>query len=73
MAKSEHPLIQFFEYRHLPRHLQDISAPFRQLAVSMDLSCPKGEELTMALRKLLEAKDCAVRSIVYKEPKDGNE
>jgi len=29
---------------------------------------PRNAERTTALRKLLEAKDCAVRAVLYKEP-----
>lgn len=56
-------IIQHFNYKHLPVALQDISQPFHDLAHWMvDHEDLNGEELDMALRKLLEAKDCAVRS-----------
>lgn len=56
-------LLQFFTYKHLPSHLHAISRPFCMLAddLARDGRC-QGPELTVALRKLLEAKDCAVRS-----------
>jgi len=60
-------LLQFFEYEHLPPHLQEISKSFCRLAKKIDASLPVNAEKTTALRKLLEAKDCAVRSILYKE------
>lgn len=60
------PLLQFFEYAHLPAHLQAASKPFCELAYSiMDL--PRNPERTVALRKLLEAKDCAVRALLFRE------
>lgn len=55
-------LLAFFKYEHLPQHLQDISAPFGDLARWMENNLPDGAEKTTAMRKLLEAKDCAVRS-----------
>lgn len=60
-------LLQFFAYAHLPAHLQEISKPFCDLANLIDTALPKNPESTVALRKLLEAKDCAVRSVIYKE------
>jgi len=57
-------LIQFFAYEHLPEHLQSISKPFGELARLVDETLPASAETTAALRKLLEAKDCAVRSLL---------
>jgi len=59
-------LLQFFAYEHLPPHLQVVSAPFGDLARSLAASLPKNPESTVALRKLLEAKDCAVRAVLFK-------
>lgn len=55
-------LLRYFEYEHLPQHLQDISAPCAELAQEMTSALPDGPELTAGLRKLLEAKDCFVRA-----------
>lgn len=55
-------IIRYFEHDHLPPELQEVAAPFHALAhklVDMGLD---GPELTAGLRKLLEAKDCAVRA-----------
>lgn len=60
-------LLQFFEYEHLPPKLQVVSRPFGDLARQMADELPRNPESTVALRKLLEAKDCAVRALVYKE------
>lgn len=60
------PILQFFSYNHLPPHLQEISKPFHYLATIL-LDLPRNPERTTALRKLLEAKDCAVRASIYKE------
>lgn len=62
-------LQQFFEYAHLPEHLRKVSAPFCVLAESLVLSLPDNPERTTALRKLLEAKDCAVRAVLFKQEK----
>lgn len=64
-------LLQFFAYKHLPEHLQEISKPFGDMAEWIVNSLPSNAERTTALRKLLEAKDCAVRAKLYKEPSNG--
>lgn len=60
-------LLQFFQYEHLPAHLQEVSKPFGELAKQIDATLPSNPEKTVALRKLLEAKDCAVRALLFKE------
>lgn len=76
---TEH-ILQFFAYAHLPPHLQVVSRPFCELAHAMVLGdnqpdavvgrvtfgppLPRNPERTVALRKLLEAKDAAVRALV---------
>jgi len=54
-------IVQFFAYAHLPAHLQEVSKPFATLA-DFVLTLPRNPERTVALRKLLEAKDAAVRA-----------
>lgn len=61
-------LLQFFSYSHLPPELQLISIPFANLAQRLVEALPSNPERAVALRKLLEAKDCAVRAALYKEP-----
>lgn len=63
-------LIPFFEYGHLPKHLQEISKPFGELAKHLDATLPSSAKTTVALRKLLESKDCAVRSFLEKPQLD---
>lgn len=58
-------LLQFFAYAHLPPHLQAISKPFGDLAQQIVDTLPDNPERTTALRKLLEAKDCAVRAQLF--------
>jgi len=60
-------LMQFFSYDHLPKHLQEVSKPFCDLALAMEETLPSNPEKTVAMRKLLEAKDCAVRAVLFKE------
>lgn len=65
---TEH-ILQFFAYEHLPPHLQKVSAPFCELAkaiVCEESGLPRNPERTVALRKLLEAKDAAVRAVLAK-------
>jgi hypothetical protein len=59
-------LLQFFEFGHLPTRLQTISRPFCDLAHAIVETLPENPERTTALRKLLEAKDCAVRAQLFK-------
>lgn len=65
MEPIEH-IMQFFAHAHLPPHLAAISAPFGKLADDIIATCPRNPERTVALRKLLEAKDAAVRALVAK-------
>jgi hypothetical protein len=60
------PILQFFSYTHLPTPLAAVSKPFCELAESLVLTLPRNPERTVALRKLLEAKDAAVRAILFK-------
>jgi ferritin-like protein len=55
-------LLKFFSYSHLPQHLQGASKPFYDLAMKIGEELPESPEKTVCLRKLLEAKDCAVRA-----------
>jgi hypothetical protein len=57
-------VMQFFHYEHLPAHLREVSQPFGELASWLVLHCPHNPELTVALRKLLESKDAAVRAVI---------
>jgi len=72
--------MQFFAYEHLPPHLQAISKPFCELAhalvdgdngeasgsITFGPPLPRNAERTVALRKLLESKDAAVRARLAK-------
>jgi hypothetical protein len=58
-------VLQFFKYDHLPENLQGISKPFSDLANTVAVAYDN-QETTIALRKLLEAKDAAVRAALVK-------
>lgn len=61
MHQATQSILKFFAYAHLPAHLQEISIPFAALAASV-AERADNPETTVALRKLLEAKDAAVRA-----------
>jgi hypothetical protein len=58
----EDTISKFFAYDHLPQNLQDTSKQFFVLAKWIVDTLPNNAERTVALRKLLESKDAAVRS-----------
>lgn len=55
-------IAHFFEYDHLPPQLQSVSHWFHGAASFVLARLPASAERTVALRKLLEAKDAAVRA-----------
>ena len=70
-------MLRLFRYDHLPDHLQEVSKPFHDLAADLiaakaaaldglafDAEVLVADEYDHALRRLLEAKDCAVRAVV---------
>lgn len=59
---ERHPIMRYFEYEHLPEKLKAYSKPFCELAQLLDEKLPNGPEKAVALRKLLEGKDAAVRA-----------
>ena len=68
LPEGRHPstvkLLRWFDFGHLPPHLQAASEPFADLAMHLVDTLPDSAELTVALRKILEAKDCAVRATI---------
>jgi hypothetical protein len=61
---DEERMLKWFEFEHLPPGLRAVSEPFCALAVEICAMIEPGPERTVALRKLLEAKDAAVRAAV---------
>lgn len=66
MEPTTEPILQFFAHEHLPPQLAEVSAPFGDLARFIVAALPRNPERTVALRKLLEAKDAAVRAVLFK-------
>lgn len=62
---DEDRMTKWFECGHLPPHLREVSQPFAMLAQMITNTLAPGAERTVALRKLLEAKDAAVRATVH--------
>lgn len=59
------PIMKYFRFEHLPPHLQEISKPFSEAAKFVEsLPATDPAEKATALRKLLEAKDAAVRCML---------
>lgn len=67
MSGPPEHIMQFFAYGHLPEATRAVSAPFGELAKTIVETIPRNPERTVALRKLLEAKDAAVRAFIAKE------
>jgi hypothetical protein len=62
---EQEPILQFFAVDHLRADLRPIVEPFAKLANELIYTLPRNPERTTAIRKLLEAKDCAVRAKLY--------
>jgi hypothetical protein len=58
------PILYYFHFAHLPEKLQVVSIKFYELACFIIAVLPRNAERSVALRKLLEAKDAAVRANV---------
>lgn len=55
-------IMRFFRWEHLPSPMRHVSQAFADLAEWMIANIPDSAERAAGLRKLLEAKDCAVRA-----------
>lgn len=67
LLQSGERMAQWFQYSHLPVKLQAVSRRFTLLALELIINLPTNPERTVALRKLLESKDCAVRCVLDQE------
>ena len=56
------PIMKFFAYGHLPENLKAVSKPYSDMAEHLYGALPDSAEKSVALRKLLESKDAAVRA-----------
>lgn len=58
-------VIRYFSYEHLPEgKMREVSQLCCDLAFIMEKELPDGPEKSAGMRKLLEAKDCFVRSVI---------
>jgi hypothetical protein len=55
-------ILRYFDWKHLPSHLKFVAQRYEEIARQMDYILPPGAEKSVALRKLLESKDAAVRA-----------
>jgi hypothetical protein len=62
---AEDRMLKWFQWEHLPPALQLTSEPFAHLAHMIVKTVEPGPERTVALRKLLESKDAAVRAKLH--------
>ncbi len=60
--RAEPEILKYFAYGHLPPRLKEVSKPYCEMAGAMACILPDCEEKNVALRKLLESKDAAVRA-----------
>lgn len=55
-------ILRFFKYAHLQPRLREVSMQFAKIAVWIVRNTNRSAEQSVALRKLLESKDAAVRA-----------
>ena len=60
---EEDRMMKWFKWEHLPPHLQVVSKPFGELAAVVVNEIDPGPERTVALRKLLESREAAIRAV----------
>ena len=63
--KAGDRMLRWFEFEPFPDDLREVSRPFYALAKDIENSIQAGPERTVAFRKLLEAKDAAVRAVTH--------
>lgn len=61
-VERTNPVMKYFDYAHLPNHLQAVSKPICDIARKYNDMLPNSPEKSVGLRKLLEAKDALVRA-----------
>lgn len=65
ITDSPEGIVQYFDHGHLSTDAQVVAAAFYQTARFIHKVLDEGPEKSVALRKLLEGKDAAVRSILF--------
>ena len=69
MLEAAYPALAWLRHDHLPPHLAQVAAPFRELGLEMAYVNNMGHPETAAgIRKLVEAKDCAIRAFIGTHP-----
>jgi hypothetical protein len=61
-ADQEH-IMQYFAFEMLREPIRAVAEAFYNLANAIEQNLPRNPERTVALRKLLESKDAAIRAI----------
>lgn len=56
-------ILRFFKCEHMKVSAQMVAQPFADLAKQISERAPDSPETTVALRKLLESRDAALRAI----------
>jgi hypothetical protein len=70
---DQDPILKYFTSEHLPKELKEVSDLFADVAHKVCTICHAGRERSVALRKLLEGKDAAVRAkVMYDESPKGD-
>lgn len=62
MEPYDDSILRYFRYAHFPYHVAEIAKFFADVAHELSHRLPDGPEKSVALRKLLESKDAAVRA-----------
>lgn len=65
LTAEDEPIMKYFAFEHLPDRLKEVSHEFHKIAVQVYSTLEAGPERTVTLRKLLEAKDAAVRAKLH--------
>lgn len=60
------PMLQLFKFGHLSDTLRPVSRVFALAALETVDRLPRNPERTACLRKLREAKDCAITGMLWK-------
>jgi hypothetical protein len=63
---AREPMLQFFVYDRTSTETTEVTALFAGLAKVIADTLPRNPERTVALRKLMEARDCALRAKTFK-------
>lgn len=67
LARVQNPILQFFRVDHLPPNMQPMAAAFASMAVAMANVLPDNIEKQVCLRRLMEAKEGAVRALLFQD------